>query len=58
MNRIRSKRKQAGISIKDISESLGLPWLIYLYFESRIKEMPLRYYVEVCYLLEIDLDRI
>ncbi len=58
MNRIRSKRKQAGISIKDISESLGLPWLIYLYFESRIKEMPLRYYAEVCYLLEIDLDRI
>lgn len=58
MNRIRSKRKQVGISIKDMSVYLDLPWFIYLYFELRIIDMPLCFYTEVCRMLEIDLERI
>lgn len=58
MNRIRSKRKQAGLSVKDMSAYLDLPWFIYLYFELRIEDMPLCFYTEICRMLDIDLERV
>ncbi len=53
MNQIRSKRKELGLSSKYVAEHLSLPWLLYLYYETQVEEMPLFIYVEVCQILDI-----